>query len=105
MFNLNTYNNTQLTNSNYTNPKGSMYNNYGNNNRPLRVIGTNSNSNNNYNSNSNAGNFLRNIFNGSNSSSNNNNSSNNSTRSSSTNSNSSSSSGSSSGGTAPVRRF
>ena len=103
-FNLNTYNSTQLTNNNYTNPKGSIYNNYSNSSRPLRVIGTN-NSNSNYNSNSNAGNFLRNIFNGSNSSSNNNNnsSSNNSTRSSSTNSPSSSSSGG--GGTAPVRKF
>jgi hypothetical protein len=100
-FNLNTYNNTQLTNNNYTNPKGSMYSNYSNtDSRPLRVIGTNSNSNNRYTPSSNAGNFLRNIFNGSNSSSNNNSSSN-STRSSS----SSNSSSSSSGGSAPVRKF
>ncbi len=112
VFNLNTYNSTQLTNNNYTNPKGSIYNNnnYSNNNsRPLRIIGTNSNSNSNNNSSSNAGNFLRNIFN---SSSNNNSSpsSSSSSRSSSSNTNSSSSSspsssGSSSGGTAPVRRF
>jgi hypothetical protein len=104
VFNLNTYNSSQLTNSNYTNPKGSIFNNnYGNNNnRPIRIIGTNSNSNNN--SSSNSGSFLRNIFNGSNSNSSSNNSpSNNSTRSSS--SNSSSSSSSSSGGSAPVRRF
>jgi len=108
MFNLNTYNSTQLTNNNYTNPKGSVDNNNynNNNNRPVRIIGTNSNSNNYSNSNSNAGNFLRNIFNGS---GNSNNSSSGSSNNTSTKSNSSSSSsgssGSSSGGTAPVRRF
>lgn len=109
MFNLNTYNNNQLTNNNYTSPKASLYNNnYNSNSRPLRIVGPNTNSsyNNSYNRSSNAGNFLRNIFNGSgNSSSNNNSVPSSSTRSSSSNSNSSGSSGSSSGGTAPVRRF
>ena len=108
MYNLNTYNSTQLTNNNYTNPKANLYNNnYSNtNNRPIRIIGTNSNSNSGYSPGSSSGNFLRNIFNGSNNSSSNNSSSNNSTRSSSSNTNSSSSSSSGSGGgSAPVRRF
>jgi len=109
MFNLNTYNNTQLSNNNYTTPKGSGYNNNynNNNNRPVRIIGTNSNSNNYSNSNSSPGNFLRNIFN---SSGNSNNSSSGSSNNTSTKSNSSSSSSGSSGSssgssTAPVRRF
>ena len=82
VFNLNTYNGTQLTNSNYTNPKGSSLNNsYNYSNRPVRIVGYNP-SNNNNNSGSGAGNFLRNIFNSS-GSSNNNSSSNNSSSSSS----------------------
>jgi uncharacterized membrane protein YgcG len=108
IFNLNTYNSTQLTNNNYTNPKGSVYNNnnYNNsNNRPARIIGSYTPGN--TNTSSNAGNFLRNIFNGS---GNNNNSSsgssnNSSSKSNSSGSSSSGSSGSSSGGSAPVRRF
>jgi hypothetical protein len=108
VFNLNTYNSTQLTNSNYTSPKGSLNNNnYNYGNRPVRIVGYSSPSNNN--PSSGAGNFLRNIFNSS-GSSNNNSSSNNSSytpssRSSSSSSGSSGSSGGSSGGSAPVRRF
>jgi hypothetical protein len=108
MFNLNTYNSTQLTNNNYSSPKGSsynssMYNNY--NSRPVRIVGYTPNNN----SGSSGGNFLRNIFNSSSNSSNS--SSNNSSYSPSSRSSSSSSSGSSSsssgggGGSAPVRRF
>jgi hypothetical protein len=110
VFNLNTYNGTQLTNSNYTNPKGNSLNNsYNYGSRPVRIVGYNPSSNNssNNNSSSGAGNFLRNIFNGS-GSSNNNSSSNNSSNSlgrSSSSSGSSGSSGGSSGGSAPVRRF
>ena len=111
IFNLNTYNSNQLTNNNYTNPKrnsynGNYYNNYNtSSNRPVRMVGVNNSNNNN--SNSNAGNFLRNIFNGS-SNNNNNNSSNNSSYSNpsrSSGNNSSSSSSGSSGGSAPVRKF
>ena len=106
VFNMNTYNGTQLTNSNYTNPKGSSLNNgYNYSNRPVRIVGYNPANNN---QSSGAGNFLRNVFNNS-GSSNNNSSSNNSSSSSGSRSSSSSgssgSSGSSSGGSAPVRRF
>jgi uncharacterized membrane protein YgcG len=107
VFNLNTYNGTQLTNNNYTNPKGSSLNNgYNYNSKPVRIVGYNPANNS---SNSGAGNFLRNIFNNS-GSSNNNSSSNNSSyspgkSSSSSSSGSSGSSGGSSGGSAPVRRF
>src|SRR5436190_7243825 len=77
VFNLNTYNSTQLTNSNYTSPKGGLNNNnYNYSNRPVRIVGYSNPSNNN-NPSSGAGNFLRNIFNSS-GSSNNNSSSNNS---------------------------
>jgi uncharacterized membrane protein YgcG len=105
IFNLNTYNSTQLTNNNYTTPKGRSYNNtYSNynysNNRPVRMIGAN-NSNNNS---SNTGNFLRNIFNGSSNNSSSNNSSFSNPGRSSSGSSSSGSSGSS-GSTAPVRKF
>jgi len=105
IFNLNTYNNNQLTNSNYTNPKGgsygnSNYGNYNNNNNRSRIIGSYQPAN--TNSNSGAGNFLRNIFNGS---TNNNSSSNNSSSPSRSSSTSSSSNSGSSGGSAPVRRF
>jgi uncharacterized membrane protein YgcG len=97
IFNLNTYNNNQLTNNNYTTPKANL----ANYNQPVRVFNT-SNSNNN--SNSNAGNMLRNIFGGSN-----NNSSSSGTRSSSAGSSSSGSSSGSSGSSgsssAPVRKF
>jgi uncharacterized membrane protein YgcG len=102
VFNLNTYNSTQLTNNNYTNPKGSIFNNssnYSNNNRPTRIIGSYTPSN--TNTSSNAGNFLRNVFNsGSNSSSGSSNSS-----SSKSSSSSGSSSSGSSGSSAPVRKF
>ncbi|HEV8285734.1 MAG TPA: hypothetical protein VGQ09_15580 [Chitinophagaceae bacterium] len=101
VFNLNTYNSTQLTNNNYTNPKANIFNNNSNynNNRSPRIIGSYTPSN--TNTSSNAGNFLRNVFNsGSNSSSG---SSNNSSSKSS--SNSSSSSSGSSGSSAPVRKF
>ena len=108
IFNLNSYNSNQLTNSNYTNPKGGLYNNsnnynYGGGNRPVRMIGLN-NPSGNSNSNSNAGSFLRNIFNGSSNNNNSNNSTNSSGRTSSSNNSSSGSSGSS-GSTAPVRKF
>ena len=85
VFNLNTYNGTQLTNGNYTNPKGNSLNNsYNYGSRPVRIVGYNPSSNNssNNNSSSGAGNFLRNIFNGS-GFSNNNSSSTNSSNSSS----------------------
>jgi hypothetical protein len=102
--NLNTYNNNQISNRNYTTSKGNVLNNNSNNsNRPVRF--NNNNSNNNNNSSSNAGNFLRNVFNNS---GNNNSSSNNSSTPSSNNNSSSSSSGSSgssSGSSAPVRKF
>ena len=107
VFNMNTYNGTQLTNNNYTNPKGSSLNNgYNYSNKPVRIVGYNPSNNN---SGSGAGNFLRNVFNNS-GSSNNNSSSNNSSyspgrSSSSSSSGSSGSSGGSSGGSAPVRRF
>lgn len=105
IFNLNTYNSSQLTNNNYSSPKGSSYNSpYNNyNSRPVRIVGyTPGNS-----SSNNGGNFLRNIFNGSSSSSSNsnNNSSYTPSRSSSTPSSSSSSSSGGGGGSAPVRRF
>jgi uncharacterized membrane protein YgcG len=108
IFNLNTYNSTQLTNNNYTTPKGSIYNtsNYSNNNnRPVRIIGS-YNPPGNTNTSSNAGNFLRNVFNssGSNNSSSSGSSNSSSSKSSSSGS-SSGSSGSSSGSSAPVRRF
>lgn len=104
VFNLNTYNNNQIMNNGYVNPKGTVNNNNNNNSsRPARIFGTN-NTNSNSNSNSNVGNTLRNIFGGSN---NNNNSSSSSSShsSSSTPSSSSGSSGSSSGSSAPVRKF
>lgn len=91
-FNLNTYNNNALTNKTYSNPK-SISSGY------TAPRTTYSNSNNT----SNAGNFLRNIFSGSN----NNNSSSGGSKVSSSSSSSGSSSGSSGsrGGSAPVRRF
>ena len=107
VFNLNSYNNVQPTNSSYANPKGGLNNNsYNYSSRPVRIVGyTPSNTN----SGSGAGNFLRNIFNGSsnsNSSSGSNNSSFSSgSRSSSGGSGSSGSSGGGGGGSAPVRRF
>ncbi|TMI85758.1 MAG: hypothetical protein E6H10_02325 [Bacteroidetes bacterium] len=102
IFNLNTYNNNQLTNNNYTNPKGgssSNYGSYGGSTGSPKIIRGYTPSNN---SNSGAGNFLRNIFNGSGSS---NNSSNSPSSSSGSSRSSSSSSSGSSGGSAPVRRF
>ncbi|HEY2720639.1 MAG TPA: hypothetical protein VGI82_02880 [Chitinophagaceae bacterium] len=104
IFNLNTYNSPQLTNTNYLNRKNGIYNNnYNNNsyNRPIRMVGVNPSNNN---GSSSTGNFLRNVFTGSsnNSGNNNNSSSSNSGRSSSSSSGSSSSGG---GGGAPVRRF
>lgn len=100
VFNLNTYNGNQLTNNNYTNPKTGSSSNYGNYNSGTsgsRIIKgyTPSNSNN-----SGAGNFLRNIFNGSGNSN-----SGSSPSSSSRSSSAGSSSSGSSGGSAPVRRF
>lgn len=109
IFNLNTYNGSQLNNNNYTNPRNggllnnNNYYNHGNyNNSPVRINGINRS---NSNVNSNTGNFLRNIFN--NNSGNNNNSSNSSNSNPSRSSSSSSSSGSSgsSGSSAPVRKF
>jgi uncharacterized membrane protein YgcG len=107
VFNLNTYNNAQLANNNYTNPKGSLNNNsYNYSSKPARIVGYTPSNNN---SSSGAGNFLRNIFN---SSSNNNSSSGSSnssfssgSRSSSSGSGSSGSSGGGGGGSAPGRRF
>lgn len=104
VFNLNTYNNAQTTNGNYTNRRFDFNNS--------RVNNVNSNRyNSNYrNSRSNAGDYLRNSFGGNNNNNNYNNSSNSNSRSYS-NSSSSSSSGSSgggsssSGGSAPVRKF
>ncbi len=102
VFNLNTYNNSMLTNNSYTSPRGTLYNNnYNNLNKPVRG--------NSYipqNTNNNKGNFLRNLFN--NSSGNNNNSSFGNTNRTSGSVNTSSSSGSSSSGSsssAPVRKF
>jgi hypothetical protein len=104
-FNLNTYNNTMLTNNNYTNPTHPGFSIV----RPLGGSNNNGGYNNNNNgSNSNSGNFLRNVFNNSgNSNSSSNNSSSGGSRPASTSSSSSSSSSSSgsSGSTAPVRRF
>ena len=101
IFNLNTYNNNQLTNNNYTNPKGGSYNNYGSyggsTGSPKIIKGYTPS-----NSNSGAGNLLRSIFNGSGSS--NNSSSSPSSSGSSSRAATSGSSGSS-GGSAPVRRF
>ncbi len=108
VFNMNTYNGTQLTNSNST--KGSIYNSNNYNSRPVRIVGYTP-SNNNNNSSSGAGNFLRNIFNSSSNNSSNSSSNNNSSfgsgNRSSSGSSGSSSSGSSGGGggTAPARRF
>jgi len=98
-FNLNTYNNTQLTNNNYTNPKGVM----SNNSKLLRVIGTDVNTHTNSSSN-NSGNFLRSLFNGAANSFGNSGGSGKSSSSPSP-ARTSSSSGSSGGGTAPVRKF
>jgi hypothetical protein len=100
IFNLNTYNSNQLTNNNYTNPKGSSsnYGSYGNTGSPKIIRGYTPPNN----SNSGAGNLLRNIFNGSGSS--NNSSSSPSSSSGSSRSSSAGSSGSS-GGSAPVRKF
>jgi len=103
VFNLNTYNNSQLANNNYTNPKASIGSKYGNS-IPIRVLGTNSNTSRD-NSSKNAGSFLRDLFNGATNSLGNS-SSNSSGKSSSSVTPSSSSSGSSrGGGTAPVRKF
>jgi uncharacterized membrane protein YgcG len=88
VFNLNTYNNSLLSNNNYNNPKGSgMYNpSYSNPySKPVKMVGVG-----NSNNNAGAGNFLRNIFNGS--------SNNNSSSSGSVGGRSSGSSGSSGGG-------
>jgi hypothetical protein len=100
IFNLHSYNSTQITNNNYSNPK------LANNNNSIfnqpRVFHNNPNTNNSA-INSNTGNFLRGIFNGGGSSSS---SSGHSGSSGSTNSSSSSSGSSgSSGGSAPVRHF
>lgn len=96
-FNLNSYNNNAINNSNYSTPKIRGGNNNSNNNT------YNSPRNSNSNNNSNAGNILREVFGG------NNNSSGSGTKSnsSSTGSSSGSSSSGSSGGStpAPVRRF
>ncbi|MBS1610390.1 MAG: hypothetical protein JSS70_16870 [Bacteroidetes bacterium] len=104
MFNLNTYNNNMLNNSNYTNRRFDYNNNYQNNTNSTRY-------NSNYrNSRSSAGDYLRNSFNSndnysrSNNSSNFNNSNSGGSRSSGSSSGGGSSS-SSSGSSAPVRRF
>ena len=102
-FNLNSYNNTALTNGSYTNPKatGPGSGSYNTNNTNNTYNTPRSSSSNNG---SNSGNILRNIFNsGSNNSSNS--SSGNNNPSTSTPSSSSSSSSGSSGSSAPVRRF
>lgn len=98
VFNLNTYNGNQLINNNYTNPKTGSFSGYnGSSGNPRIIKGYTPSSSN---SNSGAGNFLRNIFNGSG------NSNSSSTPSSSSRSSSSGSSGSGGGGgSAPVRRF
>jgi len=104
-FNLNSYNNTALTNGSYTNPKatgpGSGSSNTNNTYNAPRSSSSNNGSN--------SGNILRNIFN-SNSSNNNSSGSSGSTNNSSTSTpstpgSSSSSSSGSSGSSAPVRRF
>ncbi len=101
-FNLNSYNDKELTNGTYSNPKfigsGSGYSNSNNNNTYTSPRNSNSNNNN-------SGNILRDIFGGGNN--NNNSSGNNSNNNSSSSSSSSSSSGSSSGSStpAPVRKF
>ena len=105
VFNLNSYSNPQPANSNYINPKGGLYNsnsNYGG--KPVRIVGYTPSNNN---SNSGAGNFLRNIFNGSsnNSSGSSNSSFSSGSRSSGSSSGGSGSSGGGGGGSAPVRRF
>lgn len=101
-FNLNSYNNQALTNSNYSNPKvrntGSGATNNNNNNNNTYTAPRNKNSNE-----SNAGKILREVFKPSNTSSNNNSSTNTNNNSSSGSSSSGSSSGSST--PAPVRRF
>lgn len=94
-FNLNTFNNTAITNGNYSNPKylGGNNNpayNPGNNNSPRYSSPTRS---------SNSGNILRDIFGG------NNNSKSSGSSSSPSSSSSSSSSGGSAPASAPVRRF
>lgn len=100
-FNLNSYNDKELTNGTYSNPKfigsGSGYSNTNNNNTYTSPRNSNSNNNN-------SGNILRDIFGGSNNSKNSSgSSSNNNNSSSSPASSSNSSSGSSS--PAPVRKF
>ncbi len=101
MFNLNTYNSSQLTNDNYTSPRNSFYNNYNTNNN-RSSIRLNNNSYTPLRRNNNTGSFLRNIFNGSG----NNNSSFGNTNRTSGSVNTPSSSGSSSGSSsAPVRKF
>ncbi len=107
--NLNTYNNSMLTNSNYSNSKTGANDRRNIYNNANSAGSRNGNSNYNYNSNSSRssnGSSLRNIFgsgNNNNSSSNSTNSSNSSSRPAATPSSSSSSSGSS--GNAPVRKF
>jgi uncharacterized membrane protein YgcG len=106
LFNLNTYNNAQLSNNNYTNPKGGLDNSsYNYSGRQVKIVGYTPSHNN---SNSGAGNFLRNIFNSSsnnNSSGSSNSSFNSGSRSSGGSSGTSGSSGGGGGGSAPVRRF
>ena len=106
-FNLNSYNNTVLTNGSYSNPKysgsGSGTSNNNNNSNNTYNAPRNSSSNNGNNS----GNILRDIFGGSSNNNSHNtsgNSSNTNSSSTSTPSSSSSSSGSS-GSSAPVRKF
>ena len=100
-FNLNSYNNTALTNGTYTNPKATGPGSSTSNTNNTYNAPRNSSSNNG----SNSGNILRNVFNSNNSSNNSSgNSTNNNSSSTSTPSSSGSSSGSS-GSSAPVRRF
>ena len=100
--NLNTYNSTMLTNSQYSNP-----NNPKGGTRPLNSYTPSNTTSSYHNTNSGAGNFLRNVFN-SGSGGNSGSSGNSGSRSSSSSSSSSggsSSGGHSGGGSAPVRRF
>jgi hypothetical protein len=96
--NLNTYNNSMLTNNNYTNPTHPGFSIV----NPVGSSNNRSNSGNNNRSSSNVGNFLRNVFNNSGNSNSNSSNSNSGSRPATS---SSSSSGSSGGGSAPVRRF
>lgn len=99
--NLNTFNNTAITNGNYSNPKFNNGNGYPSTNYPGTYSGPRNSS---PTVSPNSGNFLRDLFGGGNNSKS---SSGSSGSSSGSSSSSSSSSGSSSGGSspAPVRRF